>query len=271
MPGSTSQPLLCVIDDGQWLDQASAQELGVVARRLLGEPVALVVAAREPGGEFRGLPELLVGGLGEADARDLLGTVISRPLDEQVRERFIAETGGNPLALLELPQGLTPADLDGGFDVMAAPGLLGRLEDSFRRRLEALPQAARQLLLVARPSRPATQCWYGGRPVCSGGMEAAVPAEAEGLLTIGQRGDLPASAGAVGGVPGGVPGGTAGRAPGAGRCHRRAGRPGPPGLAPRPGGGGARCGNCRRVGTLSRPGAGARAVRRGGRVFGVLR
>ena len=95
-----------------------------VARRLLGEPVALVVAAREPGVEFRGLPDLLVGGLGEADARDLLGTVISRPLDEQVRERFIAETRGNPLALLELPRGLTQANLDGGFDVMAAPGRL---------------------------------------------------------------------------------------------------------------------------------------------------
>ncbi len=92
-----------MIDDAHWLDQASAQALGVVARRLLGEPVALVVAAREPGAEFGGLPELLVGGLAEADARDLLGTVISRPLDEQVQERFIAETGGNPLALLELP------------------------------------------------------------------------------------------------------------------------------------------------------------------------
>jgi hypothetical protein len=143
------QPLLCVIDDAQWLDRASAQALGVVARRLLGEPVALVVAVREPGAEFGGLPELLVGGLGEADARALLGTVISRPLDEQVRERFIAETGGNPLALLELPQGLTQADLGDGLDVMAAPGLLRRLEGSFRRRLEALPPAARRLLLVA--------------------------------------------------------------------------------------------------------------------------
>jgi len=143
------QPLLCVIDDAQWLDQASAQALGVVARRLLGEPVALVVAAREPGMEFRGLPELLVGGLDEADARDLLGTVISRPLDEQVRMRFIAETRGNPLALLELPRALTPADLDGGLEVGAAPGLLGRLEETFRRRLEALPQATQRLLLVA--------------------------------------------------------------------------------------------------------------------------
>jgi hypothetical protein len=133
------QPLLCVIDDAQWLDRASAQALGFVARRLLAEPVALVVAARKPGGEFGGLPELFVGGLGETEARDLLGTVICRPLDEQVRERFLAEARGNPRALLELPQGLTQADLAAGFDVTAAPGLLGRLEDSFRRRLEVLP------------------------------------------------------------------------------------------------------------------------------------
>ncbi len=182
------QPLLCVVDDAQWLDQASAQALGVMARRLLGEPVALVVAAREPGVEFRGLPELLVGGLGEADARDLLGTVIGRPLDEQVRERFIAETGGNPLALLELPRGLTQANLDGGFDVMAAPGLLGRLEDSFRRRLEALPPATRRLLLVAaaEPTGDPVLVWRAAG-LLEIGMEAAAPATAEGLLAIGQR------------------------------------------------------------------------------------
>jgi DNA-binding CsgD family transcriptional regulator len=182
------QPLLCVIDDAQWLDQASAQALGVVARRLLGEPAALVVAAREPGVEFRGRPELLVGGLGKADARDLLGTVISRPLDEQVRERFIAETGGNPLALLELPRGLTQADLDGEFDVMPAPGLLRRLEDSFRRRLDALPQAARRLLLVAaaEPTGDPVLVWRAA-DLLGIGMDAAAPAEAEGLLTIGQR------------------------------------------------------------------------------------
>src|SRR5580700_238729 len=89
---ANKEPLLCVIDDAHWLDRASAQALGVAARRLLGEPVALVVAAREPGGEFRGLPELLVGGLGEADARDLLGSVIRGPLDERVRDRILAET-----------------------------------------------------------------------------------------------------------------------------------------------------------------------------------
>ena len=99
------QPLLCVIDDAQWLDRASALVLGFVARRLLADPVALVFAAREPGEEFRGLPELLVGGLGDGDARELLGSVISGPLDERVRDRIVAETRGNPLALLELPRG----------------------------------------------------------------------------------------------------------------------------------------------------------------------
>ena len=130
------------VDDAQWLDQASAQALGVVARRLLGEPIALVVAEREPSAEFQGLPELLVGGLGDGHARDLVSTVISRRLDEQVLERFIAETGGNPLALLEIPRGLT-ANVNVGFDVVPAAGVLVRLEDTFRRALEAGAEGGR--------------------------------------------------------------------------------------------------------------------------------
>jgi len=129
---ASKQPLLCVIDDAQWLDRASAQAIGFVARRVFAEQVALVVATRQPGGEFRDLPELAVGGLGDGDARELLASVIRRPLDQQVREQFIAEAAGNPLALLELPQGLTPAESD----ATAAPGLLRRLEDGFRQRLE---------------------------------------------------------------------------------------------------------------------------------------
>ena len=109
------QPLLCVIDDAQWLDRASAQALAFVARRLLAEPVALVFATREPGEEFRGLPELLVGGLREGDAQELLGSVIRGPLDERVRDRIVAETRGNPLALLELPRGMP--------DVPGVPGV----------------------------------------------------------------------------------------------------------------------------------------------------
>ncbi len=99
------QPLLCVVDDAHWLDRASAQVLAFVARRPLADPVALVFAAREPGEEFRGLPELLVGGLREGDAQELLGSVVGAPLDERVRDRIVAETRGNPLALLELPRG----------------------------------------------------------------------------------------------------------------------------------------------------------------------
>src|SRR5262249_30214858 len=133
------QPLLCVIDDAQWLDRASAQALGFVARRLLAEPVALVIAAREPGGHFQDLPELLVEGLGHDAARELLGSVIMGPLDEGVRERIVAETHGNPLALLELPLDLTPAELAGGFGRPDTPGLPGKIEESFRRRLDALP------------------------------------------------------------------------------------------------------------------------------------
>ena len=119
------QPLLCVVDDAQWLDRASAQALGFVARRLLAEPVALVFAAREPGEEFRGMPELPVGGLRNGDARELLGSVIGGPLDERVRDRIVAETRGNPLALLELPRGVTPAELAGGFGLPGVAGLPG--------------------------------------------------------------------------------------------------------------------------------------------------
>src|SRR5580693_8121393 len=125
------QPLLCVVDDAQWLDRASALALAFVARRLLAEPVALVFAAHEPGGEFRGLPELLVGGLRDGDAQELLGSVIRGPLDERVRDRIVAETRGNPLALLELSR-----DVPGVPGAMDVPGVSGRIEDSFGRRLE---------------------------------------------------------------------------------------------------------------------------------------
>ncbi len=134
------QPLVCVIDDAQWLDRASAQALAFVARRLLAEPVAVVFAAREPGEEFRGLPELTVGGLREGDARELLGSVIGAPLDERVRDRIVAETRGNPLALLELPRGVPGLPELPGLSEL--PGLPGRIEESFRGRLEVSPGGA---------------------------------------------------------------------------------------------------------------------------------
>src|SRR5580700_10476932 len=186
---ASKQPLLCVIDDAQWLDRASAQAIGFVARRLFAEQVALIVATREPGGEFRGLPELAVGGLGDADARELLASVIRQPLDERVKERFIAEAGGNPLGLLELPQGLAPAELAGALGVTAAPGLLRRLEDSFRQRLGGLPATTQRLLLVAaaEPTGDPVLVWRAAGRLGIG-MEAAAPAEAGGVLTVGARG-----------------------------------------------------------------------------------
>src|SRR6476646_11536033 len=144
-------PLLCVIDDAQWLDHASARTLAFVARRLVAESVALVFALREPSAEqnFAGLPQLVVEGLGEEDSRALLATVIRWPLDERVRDRIVAETHGNPLALLELPRGLTPAQLAGGFGLPSVAALPSRIEESFARRLAPLPAATRRLLLLA--------------------------------------------------------------------------------------------------------------------------
>ena len=131
------QPLICLVDDEQWLDRASAQVLAFVARRLEAESVGLVFAAREPSDELAGLPELVVEGLREGDARALLDSVLTGPLDARVRDQIVAETRGNPLALLELPRGLTPAELAGGFGLPGAVPLSGSIEESFRRRLDA--------------------------------------------------------------------------------------------------------------------------------------
>jgi DNA-binding CsgD family transcriptional regulator len=186
-----AQPLLCVVDDAQWLDRASAQALAFVARRLLAEPVALVFATREAGEEFSGLPELLVGGLGDGDARELLSSALSAPIDERVRDRLVAETRGNPLALLELPRGVTTAELAGGFGLPPVPGLqglLGRIEDNFRRRLEVLPAATQRLMLVAaaEPAGEPALVWRGAE-LLGIGTEALAPATDEGLLAIAQR------------------------------------------------------------------------------------
>jgi DNA-binding CsgD family transcriptional regulator len=145
------KPLLWIVDDAQWLDKASSQTLAFVARRLGAESVAMVVAMRDPAGtdDFDGLEGLVVRGLEERDARALLATVLTGPLDDGVRDRLVAETRGNPLALLELPRGLTPAEMAGGFGLPDASSLASRIEESFRRRLAPLPPSTRLLLLVA--------------------------------------------------------------------------------------------------------------------------
>src|SRR3984893_8097281 len=172
------QPLLCVIDDAQWLDRASAQALAFVARRLLADPVALVFATHEPGEDFRGLPELPVGGLRAGDARELLSSVIRGPLDERVRDRIVAETRGNPLALLELPRGVP--DVPG---VAGPPGSPGRIEESFRRRVEVLPAATRRLMLVAaaEPTGESGLVWRAAQ-LLGIGAEVLTPAADAGLL-----------------------------------------------------------------------------------------
>src|SRR5262245_37459751 len=148
---AAEQPLVCVIDDAQWLDDTSAQVLAFVARRLVAESVALIFAVRglTDGQPLAGLPQLAVSGLPPDAARELLATAIPGPLDERVRDRIVVETRGNPLALLELPHGLSYAELAGGFGLPDAQGLSGRIEDSFQRRLAPLPPDVRRLLLVA--------------------------------------------------------------------------------------------------------------------------
>jgi DNA-binding CsgD family transcriptional regulator/tetratricopeptide (TPR) repeat protein len=181
-------PLVCLIDDAQWLDRASAQTLAFVGRRLLAESVAVIFAVREPTGELSGLPELLVEGLEDADARALLDAVIAGPLDERVRDRVVAETRGNPLALLELPRGLSPAQLAGGFALPDAMPLSGRIEDSFRRRLRPLPPDTRSLLLIAaaEPLGEPILLWRAAEHLGIG-ADAGRPAVSAGLVEFGAR------------------------------------------------------------------------------------
>jgi hypothetical protein len=180
------QPLLCVVDDAQWLDRASVQALAFVARRLLAESVALVFATREPDDELTGFQELVVEGLRDRDARALLRSAFGVPLDAGVRERLVAETRGNPLALLELPRALTAAELAGGFGVLDGPGLSGRIEESFRTRLAELPADTQRLLLLAaaEPLGDPVLVWRAAERL---GIAVDAAAETDRLLAIGTR------------------------------------------------------------------------------------
>ena len=184
------RPLLCVIDDAHWLDQSSAQVLAFVARRLQAEPIVLLFAEREPGelDELAGLPESRLDGLSDADARELLASVTSVPMDDRVRGRLVAETRGNPLALLELPRGLSPPDLAGGFALSAARPLPSRIEESFRQRVERLPPDCQRLLLAAaaEPTGDPTLLWRAANQL-GVAPEAVGPAEAAGLITLDTR------------------------------------------------------------------------------------
>ena len=180
------RPLLCVVDDAQWVDQESALTLAFVARRLLAEPVGIVFAAREPGEEVSHLPELELRGLRDSDARALLASQVPSVLDERVRDRIIAETRGNPLALLELPQGLTATELAGGFGLVGANALTGRIEESYIRRLESVPEDARRLMLVAA-AEPLGDPQLLLRASERLGIEVSAVDETDGLLALEER------------------------------------------------------------------------------------
>jgi DNA-binding CsgD family transcriptional regulator len=182
------QPALWVIDDAQWLDKASAVTLAFVAHRLLAEPVGLVFAVREPAHvpELEGFLELAVSGLGDTDARALLDSALSGRFDDVVRDRLVAESRGNPLALLELPRELTAAELAGGFGMPSATSIKNRLELSFQRRLDSLPADTQQLLLLAaaEPAGDVTLLWRAAGTLGID-VEAVVAAQTEGLIELG--------------------------------------------------------------------------------------
>ncbi|MFE3202376.1 ATP-binding protein [Embleya sp. NPDC059237] len=184
---AAEQPVLCVIDDAQWLDQASTQALAFVARRVQAEPVALLFAERDTGGrhELAGLPELMLHGLADEDARRLLKSQIHAPLDRAVRDRIIAEAHGNPLALLELPH---TADLAGGFALPAAAPASGKVEASYRARLAELPVETRTLLLIASAEPTGSPILLHRAAEQLGVPDDAVTlAEETGLVAIGGR------------------------------------------------------------------------------------
>ena len=184
------QPLVCIVDDAQWLDRVSVQTLAFVARRLLAERVGLVFALRESGDEheLEGLPELVIEGLVAADARQLLDATIPGPLDARVRDRILGEAGGNPLALLELPRGGKPIAVAGGFGLPVEMPLTSRIEQGFVHQLTPLPAETRRLLLLAaaEPVGDVPLLWRAAERLGIG-PEAAEPAEAAGLVEIGAR------------------------------------------------------------------------------------
>ncbi|OPX13077.1 transcriptional regulator [Mycobacterium sp. AT1] len=180
-------PVVCVVDDAQWVDRASLQALTFAARRLVADPVVMIFAARTPvvDPELAGLPELNVTGLAHADASELLAAVLPGPMDENVRENILAEANGNPLALLELRTALAPAQLAGGYGLASAKPLATRIEQSFSSRLRELPPHTRMLLLLAAAEPTGEPAWLWSAAAKLGlGVDASVPAERSGLVSV---------------------------------------------------------------------------------------
>lgn len=185
---ASEQPLLCLVDDEQWVDRASAQALGFVARRLGAESVGLVFATRVLSDELRGLPQVTVAGLDRADARQLLDSVLTARVDQRVRDQIVAETHGNPLALVELPRELTAAQLAGGFGLADAVAVPHSAEEMYRRRAASLPDSSRTLLLLAAadPTGDPVILWRAAERLAIP-VSAAAAAAAAGLMDVGAR------------------------------------------------------------------------------------
>ena len=185
---AAERPLICLVDDEQWLDRASAHVLAFVARRLGAESVGLVFAARQPTDAVAGLPALVLRGLGAGEARALLDAVLTTPLDPRVRDQLVAETRGNPLALIELPRGLTIDELAGGFGLPGVAPFSADIEATFQSRIDALPAESRHLLLIAaaEPTGDSALMWRAARRLGIGPEAAAPVIEAE-LTIFGTR------------------------------------------------------------------------------------
>jgi DNA-binding CsgD family transcriptional regulator len=186
---ATARSLLCVVDDAQWLDQESAAVLAFVARRLHADAIGMLFAVRDPSerhASLDGLPRLRVRGLGPADARELLASAAADRIDSEVSERIIAQTSGNPLALIELGRELAPGQLTGEI-ALPQPLPLGRsLQARFLSQVRGLPAATQIMLLTAAadPTGNPALLWRAGQQL-SFGFDAAGPAEAHDLVTIG--------------------------------------------------------------------------------------
>ncbi|MEU8234595.1 AAA family ATPase [Actinoplanes sp. NPDC048967] len=187
------RPLMCLVDDAQWLDGASSEILGFVARRLAAESVAMVFTVRDDGSgadrrQLAGLPVMSLGGVSGADARALLSTVVPGRLDPRVLDRVVAETSGNPLAMLELPRGMSPAELAAGFGLPTGGGTAAGLESHYAGRLRALPAPTQQLMLVAAcdSTGDATTVWRAAAHLGIG-FDAAWPEVTDGLFEVGAQ------------------------------------------------------------------------------------
>jgi DNA-binding CsgD family transcriptional regulator len=186
---ANDQPLLCIVDDAQWLDEVSVQTLAFVARRLLAEPIAMVFAARERGAEaLRGLPELAIRGLSDGDARELLESVVVGAIDPRVRDRIVAETRGIPLAIIEVPRSVSATELAGGFWISGKRSSTAAIEEGFVNRIKSLPAETQRLLLLAA-AEPVGDAALFLRAAAKLGIavDALAPAEADGVIEFGPR------------------------------------------------------------------------------------